>query len=176
MRTTDLGGHSGCKIVLCEDGERAYVRKVSSSLDYNKRLEKQAHKQQAFHSSSVNVPRVLSSGYDREGLFYFDMEYIQGVTLSEYIKTIEIGKIRHFVDSLVESLVNIQEGTKAEPEKFSNKIEDLREKLYGRKNTVIDEALDMLENHSWDNFSETQCHGDLTLENIIIKDNQIYLT
>lgn len=29
--------------------------------------------------------------------------------------------------------------------------------------------------HSWDRFGKTACHGDLTLENIIMKDNQLYL-
>ena len=32
----------------------------------------------------------------------------------------------------------------------------------------------MLDKHSWTNFKMSECHGDLTLENIIIKNDQLY--
>ena len=52
MHVRDLGGHSGCKIVLCElPDENVFVRKISSSIDYNKRLEIQAEKQKKFKAN-----------------------------------------------------------------------------------------------------------------------------
>ena len=33
----------------------------------------------------------------------------------------------------------------------------------------------MLAAHNWDKFCVTPCHGDMTLENIIIKDGRLYL-
>ena len=46
MHTTDLGGHSGCQILLCETEENlVFVRKISSNIEYNQRLIKQAEKQ-----------------------------------------------------------------------------------------------------------------------------------
>lgn len=94
MNITDLGGHSGCKILLYEDTDKVFVRKISGSFDYNTRLEIQAKKQANFMSAVVKTPKIYSMGYTDEGLFYFDMEYIRGITLSEYIGRIEIGKIK----------------------------------------------------------------------------------
>ena len=48
---------------------------------------------------------MLDHGYTDDGLFFFDMEYVQGVTLAEYIKTMEIGKVKGIVESLVSSIV-----------------------------------------------------------------------
>ena len=49
MIQTDLGGHSGCKVMLMEpDGRRAFVRKISGSIHYNDRLLKQMTKQAGF--------------------------------------------------------------------------------------------------------------------------------
>lgn len=177
MQIIDLGGHSGCKILLCEEDDNSvFVRKISSSLDYNKRLETQALKQKEFEGIKIKTPAVLTMGYMEDGLFYFDMEYIQGITLAEYMKSIEIGKVRGICETIVENLVNAtrNEGV-ADEQVFQNKIVDLSKKLESKKNTVIDEALEILIKHSWKKFKKTSCHGDLTLENIIVKDGQLYV-
>ena len=177
MHVTDLGGHSGCRILLCETEDNlVYVRKISSSLDYNKRLVLQAEKQKTFVNGTIMVPDVLVSGYTESGLFYFDMEYIQGITLAEYMKTIEIGKVRGLVETIVRSII-IPEGKNCSTDEtiFINKIELLEEKLIPRRNEIINHALKILKNHSWNKFVKTTCHGDLTLENIIVKDNRLYL-
>lgn len=48
-------------------------------------------------------------------------------------------------------------------------------KLRAKNNPTINEAIALLQGHSWRRVIRTQCHGDLTLENIIVKDNQLYL-
>lgn len=175
MRVTDLGGHSGCKILLCEEGNGAYVRKKSGSLEYNARLQNQAKKQADFNNMLIKAPRIIDTGYDEKGLFYFDMEYVQGITLAEYIKTIEIGKIRNLVTSIVTNIVDLGKETYSDSQCFINKIRSLKKILSAHDNAIVNAAIEMLEKHSWDKFYQTACHGDLTLENIIIKDNQIYL-
>ena len=178
MRITDLGGHSGCEILLCEtEDNQVYVRKVSSDQNYNKRLEIQEEKQACFKSDYIKTPAVLSKGYTADGLFYFDMEYVQGgITLAEYMKSIEIGRIRALVEMLVKDVISTDcEKAETDETVFRNKIQSLRERLSSKNNTVIDEAIELLQNHSWKNFRKSACHGDLTLENIIIKDNQLYL-
>ena len=51
MSITNLGGHSGCKVLLCEEDDNGiFVRKISGDIDYNKRLEIQAKKQSEFKS------------------------------------------------------------------------------------------------------------------------------
>ena len=177
MHITDLGGHSGCKILLCEtEDNEVFVRKISGDKGYNDRLKKQADKQDAFVSDTIKVPSVLGRGYTEDGLFYFDMEYVQGITMAEYMKSIEIGKIRGLVESVVKNIVSVQDADDDVDESiFINKINSLDEQLADKENPVINEAIDMLLKHSWKRFACTACHGDLTLENIIVKDNQLYL-
>ena len=177
MRVTDLGGHSGCQILLCEtDENEVYVRKISSSLEYNKRIIVQAQKQASYKSNTIKTPAILNQGYTEQGLFYFDMEYVQGITLAEYIKSMEIGRVRGMVEILVNELVCTEsDGEIVQEQIFYDKISNLKEVLAEQKNTVVQDALEMLSKHSWKRFVPSPCHGDLTLENIIVKDNQLYL-
>lgn len=177
MNITDLGGHSGCKILLCEkNNNEIFVRKISSDKNYNKRLAVQAKKQATYSNPNIKVPKVLQTGYTDDGLFYFDMEYVQGITMAEYIKTIEIGKVRSICESIVNNIVSRDsENTDVDESIFTTKIASLKEKLQPQNNLVINDAIELLNKHSWKRFRKTQCHGDLTLENIIVKDNQLYL-
>lgn len=181
MNCYNLGGHSGCQIHLIEDDEgNVYVRKISGDDSYNNRLKIQCKKQADFKSRFIKAPMVYRQGYTEEGLFYFDMEYIQGMTLAEYIKTMEIGKVKGLVESLVFSLIPEQKAQVTEEEKkkiteiFSRKIFELKNCLAGKKESVINKALLLLEDHDWSVMKSSLCHGDLTLENIIIKNDRLY--
>ena len=180
MNKYNLGGHSGCQIFLMEDDDgKNYVRKISKDKAYNYRLKSQSEKQEAFSGDPIRTPKVLNQGYTEEGLYFFDMEYIQGVTLAEYIKTMEIGKVKGLVEALVSSLVPKKQVSISEEQQilardiFERKLSDLRTKL-PFDNEIINHALDLLENHNWSKLTPTQCHGDMTLENIIIKDDRMY--
>lgn len=181
MNTYNLGGHSGCHIYLIEDDDgNVFVRKISKDKEYNERLKLQCEKQDSFCSDKIQAPAVLKCGYTNEGLYFFDMEYIQGITLAEYIKTIEIGKVRSIVESLVSSIIpskillpklnDIPDVSRI----FSNKLSGLRKTLSPKNNSVINKALDLLESHDWSKMTYSKCHGDMTLENIIIKNDKIY--
>ncbi len=181
MNCYNLGGHSGCGIFLyeSEDGD-TFVRKVSKNIDYNERLKVQCEKQRSFENGSIRSPKVLNEGVNEAGLFYFDMEYIRGVTLAEYIKTIEIGKVRGLVDMLVEALVPVKKPGMTEEQSakanavFQKKFVSLRKSLQPHNNAIINEAMDMLEAHDWGGFAPTMCHGDMTLENIIVRNDEVY--
>lgn len=181
MNSYDLGGHSGCHIYLVENDEgEVFVRKISKDEAYNARLKIQCEKQVVFISKSIKVPKVYKQGFTEEGLFYFDMEYIQGMTLAEYIKTMEIGKVKGLVESLVDSLVpKEQEKATLQEEKlansiFSQKIAELKRTLCVQNNPTINESLQLLEAHDWSAMKPSLCHGDLTLENIIIRNDRLY--
>lgn len=181
MNSYNLGGHSGCQIFMVEEDDgRVFVRKISKDKGYNDRLKAQSEKQASFTSAYIRTPEVYVQGYTEEGLFFFDMEYIQGITLAEYIKTMEIGKIKGLVESLVASLVPQQQRTmSAEEEKrvkaiFAHKIASLKESLNDHNNAIIQRALEMLESHDWRNLAPSVCHGDMTLENIIIRNDRLY--
>ena len=175
MHVTDLGGHSGCRILLCEKTEGFYVRKISCDKEYNERLKNQAEKQNRYHNKFLKVPAIYSMGETDDGLFYFDMEYIQGITLAEYMKIIEVGKVRNLAEMIVSNLFEADYCGKSDEEVFSGKIVSLKKTLFFMDSQIINEALKVLDNHSWDNFHISPCHGDLTLENIMVKDHQLYL-
>lgn len=177
MLKADLKGHSGCKIQLYQNQDgMLFVRKTSSDAAYNKRLEIQCKKQARYRHPRIKTPKVYGSGYDSEGLFYFDMEYVKGVALSQYIKTIEAYRIKDFIGGLVADLLS----SDAVPNNYANsifqdKIADLRRKTAPLGIDTIDRAVQMLGDYDWSAFDMANCHGDLTLENIIVKGEQIYL-
>lgn len=180
MNCYNLGGHSGCHIFMIEEDDgNVFVRKTSKDKSYNDRLRIQSEKQAAFTSTYIKAPKVYAHGYTEDGLFYFDMEYIQGITLAEYIKTMEIGKVKGLVETLVSSLVPRGKTEVSREQKelattiFEKKISNLHETLYGN-NVVVNKALCLLERHDWSKLSPSQCHGDMTLENIIIKNDSLY--
>lgn len=176
MISTDLGGHSGCNVVLLEpNDEKPFVRKIAGNKEYNNRLKNQMEKQQYFISTSIKTPRVLGSGFLDNGLFYFDMEYIHGITLSEYLKTIEVSQISGLVESILSNYSCCNESKECDINGFIQKIESLKEQLGGLNNKEVSKALSILEFHDWSKFNKSNCHGDLTLENMIIKDGTIYL-
>lgn len=182
MNCYSLGGHSGCQIILMENNDGfVFVRKVSKDIAYNQRLKKQCDKQAAFASKGdIKAPVVYNSGINEDGLFFFDMEYIQGITLAEKIKSYEIGKIRGVVEILVKNLIPTERKivTPDEGERirgiFSTKIRELNNRLVKDDNDIINQALVLLKSYDWTKFTPSQCHGDLTLENIIVKNDSLY--
>ena len=182
MNGYSLGGHSGCQIILMENNDGfVFVRKISKDVAYNQRLEKQCEKQAAFTSNGdIKAPEVYNSGINEDGLFFFDMEYVQGITLAEKIKSYEIGKIRGVVEILVKNLIPAERKivTPEEAERirsiFSTKIGELNNKLAKYDNDVVNQALILLKSYDWTKFTPSQCHGDLTLENIIVKNDSLY--
>ncbi len=176
MICTDLGGHSGCHIFLCEtDDNRLFVRKIARDQEYNQRLQRQAEKQKEFSSLHIKTPSVLAEGVDISGNYYFDMEYVQGVTLAEYMKRIEIGKIRGLVGMIIDEIFSHQmtAGTCDTEKIFLEKINGLIGPA-GDERGPFYMAKDKLLMHDWSHIRQSVCHGDLTLENIIVKNNEMY--
>lgn len=181
MNQYNLGGHSGCKIYLIEkDDGSVFVRKISKDLSYNQRMKTQCDKQMNYKSQDIKAPKVFHTGYTKDDLFYFDMEYVQGVTLAEYIKTMEIGKVRGLVETLIKNIIpkkneiGIDSKSQDINNIFEKKFVDLRDKLSSHNNPIIDESLDLLAKHDWSAMIPSMCHGDMTLENIIVKDDKLY--
>ena len=73
-------GLSGCSLELIND---RVLRKYSPTTDYNSRLLSQADKQVVFGNriyKNIDAPKV----YDIQEN-YFDMEYINGISLNKYM-------------------------------------------------------------------------------------------
>lgn len=169
-----LSGHSGCELDLLKVDEIFVVRKSSSQKSYNQRLRKQCVKQMKFISSGIYAPKVVNHS-TKNGLFSFDMEFVQGKTLAQYSSTILITEIADFIRLLFKTLYN--ENVECNPNAniiFTKKIEELETKLYERTN--LKDAFCKLKSFDWKYIYKSPCHGDLTLENIVISPNKkVYL-
>lgn len=176
MHATKLGGYSGCKVLLLEsENGNIFVRKISSEIGYNKRLIAQSEKQEKYQNDEIQVPQILDKGMTDDGLFYFDMEYIRGSTLAEFMKIVEVNKIRALAETLTHSVVRFEKNDQSDEEIFQKKIKGLADELSKWGSNSLEKGLDMLEHHDWSKFSWSPCHGDLTLDNIIVKGDRLYL-
>lgn len=169
-----LSGHSGCELDLLKIDENFVVRKSSSDKSYNQRLRKQCIKQMKFVSFGIFAPKIINHS-TKNGLFYFDMEFIHGKTLAQYSSTILITEIADFIRLLFKNLYskNVEFNPCANII-FTKKINELEKKLFNRHNLKL--AFNKLKSFDWKYMYKSPCHGDLTLENIIITPNkQVYL-
>ncbi|AEF83951.1 conserved hypothetical protein [Treponema primitia ZAS-2] len=172
-----LNGHSGCIIELININEKNIVIKRSKDISYNKRLEEQCKKQEKYSRNIFSAVRVIDKGADKSGLFWFSMEYINGLTLADYMKTIELQKIKDiaqvFLSLIPSSFDNIEYDANAKKICLL-KVKTLSENII-EKSEIIDVVLNKLENYQWNYIQYSKCHGDLTLENIIVSQNNLYL-
>ncbi|MBR5913840.1 MAG: hypothetical protein IKZ58_05720 [Selenomonadaceae bacterium] len=163
-------GYSGCKLKLIEDEQKNYVKKLSVSKDYNSRLESQCLKQSAVFLNGFNKCNIYDSGF-QDGLFYFTMEYVQGKTLAEKMFDINLYEIEFFTYKLLLHATNYEKINFGADSIFQAKIEDLQKKLFNR--VKLNEIFNILKNFSWQYVIHSKCHGDLTLENIIVSGEKL---
>lgn len=163
-----MSGHSGCQIFHISDKNGSRVRKVSSNLKYNERLKRQMVKQDLFNSSKIKKPNVIRSGFDKDGLFYFDMEYINGISFFEYIEKNDIPSIKNKFEKILEYISENNEIGDNVSSNIKEKIKSLQ--LPDKYSFYKDYCLD----YDWNKINKSYCHGDLTFENIIIFDENIY--
>jgi len=115
-------------------------------------------------SDSVLTPKIFDSGIDSDGLFYFEMEYINGVSGAEFL-------LRSDADDLVwlfEILSNhIETSSDSENVNIKQQVVDKAKNYDGFPLALMDKV-------DW-SVRSGRCHGDLTLENIIVRQGKIYL-
>ena len=173
----DLTGHSGARISLFrnEVSGTFFCRKYSASPETNSRLRKQCAKQIYFGRSNAgwSTPKVLNFGYER-GLFFFDMEYLQGNTLANKFALMDELLIKKWIDSFFDNCRYLTEVKKESaflnPTCFKHKIFLLEEQIRHKYSGVssLQNTLSLLYRYDFAYIPATPCHGDLTLENILI--------
>ncbi len=175
MFIKELSGHSGCKLGLHKEDERFFVRKMAGGADYNERLRKQCAKQKRFLSSAqLAAPEILGQGFIDEN-FYFDMAFIQGNNMIEHFSYISTHDTTEYIKILFQSLsLETSETASSAQNIFQEKIEQL--KATTKDHAQAQNAIHMLRDFDWSSVSKSPCHGDLTLENILITpQKEIYL-
>lgn len=98
------------------------------------------------------------------------MEYINGPTLSLYLMSQPISETKIAIDYLIEFIFSCKKNSnlKYNQSKFFNKIEDLqKQKIF--KGIFFKKIFKILKDHNWKTIEKSSSHGDLSLENIIIK-------
>ena len=161
----EFKGYSGCRLKLIEAGQRKYVKKMSVDEDYNSRLQAQFLKQSKIILDGFKSCRVYDSGFE-DKLFYFKMDYVQGETLAKKMFNVELGDIKCIVEKMLLHAVNYKKPNFAADDIFQSKIESLQTKL--SRYPYLNQVFGMLKNFSWQYVISSKCHGDLTLENIIV--------
>ena len=176
MSQKSMGGHSGCQVILVEDNKKIFVRKISKNVEYNDRLKKQCEKQENYKNQYLKSPRILDEGYTKDGLYFFDMEYIQGESLAEYLQKVDVGKLKNIVEHITIQFCNKKEMMDSDVQHiFEEKIEQLKYDEKVKKHKIAIDALEILSVHKWGKFQQSSCHGDFTLENILVKNDELYL-
>ena len=164
-------GLSGCKLELIGSNT---LRKHSSSLSYNKRLELQVKKQELFSNQvfrNVETPKVL-----RKEDSYFDMEYVTGRSFDEYFSVCSVNDIDFVFDSLCgyfDGLISNAQYYQPEVSKkrLLDKINSLE--THTRHLTDLYHIRQMVSSITM-KIPQTFCHGDLTFTNIIFNKNRLY--
>ena len=170
MIIAELKGHSGCKIYLCEQKNKKFVRKISKTEEYNYRLKKQAEKQDNFIDQILKTPKIINDG-KTNGLYYFDMEYINGMNFNRYISTNTVESIDTIIDKIFSYFKNVVTTNRDYDLEISKKINKIEQVVPIDITKYKIFCLD----HDWSNISSGVCHGDLTFENIIIYKSEPYL-
>ena len=170
-----LTGHSGAELTLIETDGETFVRKRASAPEQSARLRQQCDKLQAAHAAGISCPAVYRTD-DSDRHFSFDMEFIPGDSLAHAVTSgrepdwdtllpqITDLTARYCATSdgeipalqFVEKLDAVVAGCAANPAAH----QDL---------TRIDDTVAALKEHNWSGLPASQSHGDLTFENLLVR-------
>ena len=102
------------------------------------------------------------------------MEYINGPTLSLYLMSQPLSLTKKKFDEVFNFIFYCKKNSliKCSKEDFLKKIEDLKNKNIFKKK-FYKNIFKILKNHNWENVEKSKSHGDMSLENIIIKNETI---
>jgi len=165
-----LRGHSGAHVAYHAAGRRGFVRKTAAGPAANERLMAQADKQRQLHMLALPFPRVLSQGMDAQGCATFDMEYLPGRSVADAVINAAFFDAATLVRTVQRMTWLFAHGTGAPlPARlFRNKIESIAAACDDDATRASAARLLALD---WNGIPASPCHGDLTLENILLTTN-----
>ena len=158
-----LKGNSGALVELVEINSNFYIKKTNGT-----KLKKSAEILQELKSQNFNTPDIISCSNK-----CLIMEYINGVDMQSFLENADNNKIFKIID-----FINFYKKIKRTNKKknFSyeiyNKINSLKKKINQR---YLVFSLEQLYKKLPKICIDTSIHGDLTLDNIILKDDKFYL-
>ena len=100
-----LSGYSGALLYLMKNGNTWFVRKISPDTASNVRLQIQCAKQRNWANLPdrvINCPKIYGDGF-LEGLFFFDMEFIQGLDGVSFLASAGNDDIKRFGEKILDN-------------------------------------------------------------------------
>jgi aminoglycoside phosphotransferase len=168
-----LVGHSGASVVLHNQGLNSFVRKTAASAVASARLRAQADKQHSLWMLGMPFPRVLVQGVDGSKRATFDMEYLPGRTVADAVLEGAPFDSRALARAVARMmwLFRAYRGDSIPATRFHAKIDEVVGALASRRApdlNVVQGCAARLHACDWSDIPESPCHGDLTLENILV--------
>lgn len=164
-----LSGFSGCSVELHQNTHGKYfVHKQSGSIYYNNRLIEQCQKQKNFKNEVISKPIVFDTGYINKK-FYYNMEYIKGKCLYDIFTRNTFRDILPHLATIISYILSQKQTGTVSKLVIENKINSIKLDNIYEKHL----ATNIIKNLP-DEIPTSYCHGDLTLENIILNDKKIY--
>lgn len=164
-------GLSGCEFKFTSEGT---LRKLTSDA-YASRLQIQAQKQRLFSHyvfDGISVPRIYTIQHN-----YFDMEYVPGMNMREFMSLESVDNIKYFSTCLNGYFISLFDMCTQEYD-LDEFIDNVHNKLDTFTNSqyklLINQLRNNIDNLKTISIPRGMCHGDLTLENIIFYKNRFY--
>ena len=176
-----LSGLSGAQVfLLTKDGRHWFVRKAATDPAASARLRRQAGKQELLGRQMhelLATPKILDEG-EVDGRYYFDMEFVRGPDGMSYLRRASYAEVSLLCDRLCRYL----EAAAAAKPLVCGAHATFFDALYAKlcevqrvTGLISDENLSLLflaldDLRRVDHLAATLCHGDLTLQNIVVGD------
>lgn len=176
-----LPGLSGARVLLMTNNDRRwFVRKISKDPAGNERLRTQIAKQRMFRTAVgdvVRVPEILAHG-EIEGLVYADMEFVRGrdgVTYVRHADRADLARLGDTFCAYIDTVAHLPPGHTRSVSLFDalyGKLCEIQRKTSAISNSTLARLFTALDRVRYvsDEIAGTLCHGDLTLENLVIDD------
>jgi aminoglycoside phosphotransferase len=171
-----LSGHSGASVVLHSSGSRNFVRKTAASPALNGRLNGQIQKQRSLCRTGIPFPRILMTGTDKADRIFFDMAYVPGRTIGDAVASASAFDPQAVLAAVERMLWLFRacRGIAVPGLQFREKIAAIRDHFCTHVPAksgqweAVHACASRLALSDWEDIPRSLCHGDLTLENIML--------
>jgi len=173
-----LAGHSGARLTLMETPACSLVRKSAGQAADNARLRAQCEKLRRLHAAGLPCPAVLAE-HEAEGVFCFDMDYVPADSLAHLIISGRAAPWEAIIPQILQLVSHFQSTTTGEipASAFLSKL-DIMLALCAQGQhtasftTALTEITQRLRGLDWTGIPQSDCHGDMTLENMLLRQDR----
>lgn len=169
-------GNSGCPVEIVQGLNDAPLVRKSCDLQGSDRLARQMKKQSEFNHSVIKSPTVIKQGFSSDR-FIVEMQYIKSLDFVTFTGTStneSYEKVSDIITEFIKEEFENSSLSKFPTDKWESKIFDVSKKSFDQRKLKLSD-LRQIENFLLtDTPNEIligRCHGDLTLSNVLIGEN-----